>query len=537
MKGWYFMKKKGYGKALTMLLVTTLAASTVLAGCGKKKVDYNMGDDSDGSGGGGKLASRLDVPDSYEGTLEGIDSETGLTEVKVNATKINVPDTDKMSVSYYQQNTVDNEYKKRVCENFFDVSAGVYAYSWEKPYKGDIEREIENYQKLAEQVTSDDEKSYFDDYINSLKEQLKTAADEREGAGDYSAEAFVGSKGENMYMISFNSTETGTSGGFSIDYYPSDQLINYRPKEGATSLYTYSSDYYDGEDTANTATMSQDDAIQQGINFLAGCGISDIIETNCTDLVWEYSDSSYNTLASEKSGYVVTYKRSVDGIAPYTPYVYNIDSMNSSDEWYDTMDETFELSIDDNGIVSAYCYDYFKATGDKEENVDLISWEDALKALPKAVNTYYTDNKTQYSSIEFNDVQLAYYKIKDGDKYEYTPVWVFAQCEKASDDSTADENGLDTTSPTQLIMINAVSGDLIDLKKVLSSQTYSMDGNTISDEMIVGGDDEGIVSDESSDSADTLDESAESDSSDGDSSDGDAVDISDLAIDATTDEE
>lgn len=34
-----------------------------------------------------------------------------------------------------------------------------------------------------------------------------------------------------MYMISFNSTETGESGGFSIDYYPSDQLINYRPKE------------------------------------------------------------------------------------------------------------------------------------------------------------------------------------------------------------------------------------------------------------------------------------------------------------------
>ena len=39
------MKKKGYGKALTLLLVTSLVAGTVLTGCGKKKVDYNMGDD------------------------------------------------------------------------------------------------------------------------------------------------------------------------------------------------------------------------------------------------------------------------------------------------------------------------------------------------------------------------------------------------------------------------------------------------------------------------------------------------------------
>lgn len=534
MKGWYFMKKKGCGRALTMFLVTALAASTVLAGCGKKKVDYNMGDDENGSSGGGKLVSRLDVPDSYQGAVEDIDSETGLKEVKIDVSKIVVPDTDKMSVLYYQQNTIDNEYKKRVCESFFDVSAGVYAYSWEKPYKGDIEREIENYQTLADQATSDDDKSFFDDYIKSLKEQLKTASDEREGAGDYSADAFVGSKGENMYMISFNSTETGASSGFSIDYYPSDQLINYKPKEGASTLYCYSSDYYDGENSANTATMTQDAAIQKGIDFLASCGISDIIETQCKDLIWEYSDSSYNTVATEKDGYVITYKRSVDGIAPYTPYVYNIDSLSSDDTWYDTMDETFEINIDDNGIVSGYCYDYFKATGDKDENVDLISWEDALKALPKAVNTYYSANKTQYSSIEFNDVELAYYKIKDGDKYKYTPVWVFAQCEKAEDgDSSANESGLNTSYPSQIIMLDAVTGELIDLKSVLSSQTYSIDDSTISDQMIIGGDSvdlgDGSDSVDLGDGSDSVDDSDSSDSADG------TADIDDL--EATTAEE
>ena len=224
----------------------------------------------------------------------------------------------------------------------------------------------------------------------------------------------------------------------------------------------------------------------------------------------------------------------MDGIAPYTPYVYNIDSLSSDDTWYDTMDETFEINIDDNGIVSGYCYDYFKATGDKDENVDLISWEDALKALPKAVNTYYSANKTQYSSIEFNDVELAYYKIKDGDKYKYTPVWVFAQCEKAEDgDSSANESGLNTSYPSQIIMLDAVTGELIDLKSVLSSQTYSIDDSTISDQMIIGGDSvdlgDGSDSVDLGDGSDSVDDSDSSDSADG------TADIDDL--EATTAEE
>ncbi len=63
---------------------------------------------------------------------------------------------------------------------------------------------------------------------------------------------------------------------------------------------------------------------------------------------------------------MVTYKRSVDGVAPYTPNVYGLDSLSTGDDsvYYDTMDETFQLGIDDNGLISAYCLDSFSATGD-----------------------------------------------------------------------------------------------------------------------------------------------------------------------------
>ncbi len=516
------MRKKGCVKALSLLLVTSLAAGTVLAGCGKKKVDYSMGDDSNG-GGGGKLSTRLNVPESYDGKLSDIDSETGLTDVSIKATEITVPDTDKMSIYKYDANTIDSEYKKRICESFYDVSAGIYEYSWDKPYKGDVEREIESAQSMADQATSDDDKSYFDSYIESLKEELKNATDERAGAGDYTADAFVGTVGSNMYMISFNTGDYGSGGGFDIDYYPSDQLINYKPKEGAASVYCYSGEYYDGEDSANSASISKEDAAQKGIDFLASCGITDVIQTDATDLIWEYNDASYNTVAAEKNGYMVTYKRSIDGVAPYTPSVYGIDSLTSGDTWYDTVDETFQLSIDDNGIVQAYCVDALKATNDKQDNVDLLSWEDILKKLPTAVNTYYKDNKTQYSTVEFNDVSLTYYKIKDGDGYKYTPVWAFAQCEK-------NENGdLDKNYPIQLIMLDATNGDLIDLKSVLDTNSYGDDviSSTYTDDedgdMVIGSDDTSdMILEDSSDGT--------SDGSDSESND-DAIDINDLDVD------
>ena len=139
------------------------------------------------------------------------------------------------------------------------------------------------------------------------------------------------------------------------------------------------------------------------------------------------------------------------------------------------------------------------------------------------MNTYYKDNKTQYSTVEFNDVSLTYYKIKDGDGYKYTPVWAFAQCEK-------NENGdLDKNYPIQLIMLDATNGDLIDLKSVLDTNSYGDDviSSTYTDDedgdMVIGSDDTSdMILEDSSDGT--------SDGSDSESND-DAIDINDLDVD------
>jgi hypothetical protein len=522
------MRKLGRRKAIASLLVVTLAAGTAMTGCGKKKVDYGV-DGESSKGDGAKLAAKLNIPESCDETLEGIDSGTGLTQVTIKDDSIEVPDTDSMSVFYYEENTVDTDYRQRVCESFFDTDAGIYVYDWEKPYKEDVQSQIDTYEKMIDQSTDEDEKTYLTEYLDTLQEELKTATDEREGAGDYTSDTYVGYVGENMYMIGFTSSDYGTGGGFYIDYYPSDSLIEYRPMDGATNVYSYSSEYGDVEDETNMASMSKDEAVAKGLEFLASCGITDVVETNVSDLLWEYSDASYNTVADELDGYVVTYMRSVDGISPYSPNVYNIDILNTDDVWYDTTSESFELNIDDNGIISAYCNDMLRATDNKDANVDLISWDDALKALPDVINTYYTANKTNYSTIEFNDVRLAYYMIQDGDTYKYTPVWVFAQAD------ATDGDDLDVDYPLQLVMLDATTGELIDLTKVLTSESYSDDSDDYDDDTYYedDSDDDTIYMDEDgniilddTDDGITLDESDESidnDGADDEESDADAL--------------
>ena len=111
------------------------------------------------------------------------------------------------------------------------------------------------------------------------------------------------------------------------------------------------------------------------------------------------------------------------------------------------------------------------------------------------------------------------YKLKDGDKYTYSPVWVFAQCDKMEDGS------LDKDYPIQLIMLDATTGDMIDLKDVLNQQTY--DSSVV--DSVIDSDSDFDISDDS-----LIDETDITDTDDADSSDessADAIDIGDADID------
>lgn len=517
------MKKYNGKRATALFLTSALIATTMLSGCGKKKVDYMDEDGKKGKSEGGSLSARLGIPESYDGDLDV--GESGLKSIKISDPDIIVPDKDSMSVVYYTANDMNNEYKKNIAETFFDKSKGIYLYSWEKPYKGDIEAEIEVYQGLIDDATeSGDTESleWYNEYIDNLKQQLTEATDEREGAGDYSGDEYIGNVGNNQFMLSFMNAAEGLGSYFDISLYPDTSSLKYKPYEGAASAYYYDGEYSDEEemeDSANKCSMTSDEAVEMATDFLQKCGIEDIVNTGVSDLVWEYDDSSYNILAMENDGYVVTFSRSVDGVAPYAGTTYMLEYLWDDDVFYDAAYETYKVCVDDNGILEASCYDFLKPTGDKEENVELMSWEKVLEALATATSDFYSKNKTSYSSITFNDVRLSYYRIADGDKYKYIPVWIFAQCEEA-------EGELDEEYPVQLIMLDAVTGELLDLKEILPAEEYSFEDEYLEEDENM---DEDFSIDDSDDGSMTSDEDIDADDTDADF---DIVDDSDMGDDS-----
>lgn len=516
---------------LTVLAVTTaLVAGSALTGCGKKKVDYTLDDgQSGGDASGGSLAERLEIPETYKGTIDGIDSATGLMQVSIDDSDIEVPDSDKMSTVYFERKTYTNDDKKRICESYFDVNAGIYLYDTEHPYRPYVEASIEYWEGIASKATSDDDKAMYDEMVESAKSQLKDAVDTREGAGDYSGDIFVGTMGEKEYLLSFYETEDNDSGaGFSIIYNNNGSMLAYRPMDGATDAYCYSTEGNMTENITNTASITKDKAEQEALDFLLSCGITDVVCTGTYDIEWDYTDSTYAPVATEYCGYAVKFARSIDGAAPYVAYTWNVDGMYDGDSvYYGNQSERYELYVDDNGIFQVTCDDGNKATGDKDENVNVITWKEALEALPKAINTWYADGSS-YSSINFNDVRLSYYLIPDGDKYKYEPVYVFAECEEY-------DNRIETQYPIHLIMLDAISGELVNLKDVLAGQGVTFDSTdaVVDDATVSEPETEIETSEDSAGEGDADVDSGDADSTDADSADADSGD-SDAAPEAMT---
>lgn len=110
----------------------------------------------------------------------------------------------------------------------------------------------------------------------------------------------------------------------------------------------------------------------------------------------------------------------------------------------------------DNGIFSVYGAYRTHYSGDKEENVKLLTWEEILERLPEAASDFFGAHSPRNNSITFNDVRLTYFKLYDGDRIKYTPVWAFA-------DHMPGLNGeLDPDYIVQLLLVDAITGEAID---------------------------------------------------------------------------
>ena len=134
----------------------------------------------------------------------------------------------------------------------------------------------------------------------------------------------------------------------------------------------------------------------------------------------------------------------------------------------------------------------------EDSDVELLSWDEILKSAQEKIPEFYKDNKTSYLDLEFDKVKLTYFRVKDEDttgQYKLIPVWAFISTsygDEEGDTSTEEDTEEDTEDsafedsyPTQLILINAMDGSLIDVASQLEGESYDSDdvtSSTISDD-------------------------------------------------------
>ena len=436
-----------------------LCMALVLAGCGSKKdVSYDAGaggDDSFAAGEnpadekGGLLAEKLGIPESAQVELP--TDGTKIKKITIDDPDIVVPDKDRMYTKSYRMGILTNDTKKEFVETFLNKEDGIYDYSMEMFDAKDTDRE-----KIDK---------YFEDNDGKTP--------------DYSGDYFIGKIDGEPYVVRFMYSDENKDEGVAVsracpediaddmaarqvkkvtyyDYNPDD--LKEKPTQKDTET-----DQIDKEDD-NGSGMNPEQAGRKAAEYLASWGFKDIVQTNIIDMYKAYEDDRFNIIQYSKDGYIVRFDASVNDSVIYQPVTSMIDTitLQSSNEGGSIMGSDcyyqersyYQLSFNEDGVVTFYAYWPMRSDDDLHPVDHLITWDEAVECLKKAVPQHFADY-TGYSEVKFNDVRLAYFRTKTGDKqYEVIPVYVFAQLESWAEESNA---------PSQLIMIDARDGSEVDI--------------------------------------------------------------------------
>lgn len=445
-------------RSAALMLTGAMLLGTFVSGCGKKEIDYNLNDnqgDKQGSTEGG-LAGRLGIPESCDVSFD--TGSSGLQSITAADDAIEIPNTDGMSVCYYEQLQIDNAYKQQLVETFLDKEQGIYERDAEHRIKSEIEAEIEsvkqNQANMAEQGYTD---SWYDEYIAELETELQTAPDEYPAAGDYSGSSFIGMMDGREYEFEIDEGEAGFGISAALRL---EDVSGYRPYEGADHVVFVNGPSAEDFTENNLCQITQEEACDVAGDFLNRFGITDMVLSAVSVVEWEYFNQDYSEmLATEYDGYFIEFSRAVNNTPVYQAEIYDLDFLIMEDAWINMPLESFSIYVNDNGVFLAYWTALFEAAGEEETNAELMSWDEMIEAVNANIAAYYEKYPSNFKKIKFNDVRLSYYPVVDEDKghsYKFIPVWVFSEYVELID---SDES----KCPSQLLIVNAMDGTIIDL--------------------------------------------------------------------------
>lgn len=504
-------------KFICTILTGTLVMSLMMAGgCGKKDIDYSMDNTAtsgDSSFGSGTLKDRLGVPENCE--IDVPTGNSGLSSIKITADNILLPDTDHMGVYTYCDPEYYPEYKQQICESLFDASAGIYEYDWTQDTKDYYQFYIDRYEEAllyADEKNDTEGKENIQEIIDMYTELISYAPDQYTETTDFMSESFIGSRNDNDYQIIFYSDDIdGIISEIDFLPFPYDSPVEKSNIEGAMTVSYYGENLTDKNKEANMCNMSQEECVEYGRNWLSEIGIDGLAVNDVKVLKWDYYDYSYDIVATEYNGYVIQFVRGINDIPLFyedlygVEYLHDMEALFRSDieeqddftgnvtedltediseedtsedaasedddivyEAVDTSQESYTLYITDDGIVEAICVGMAEPAGEITSNADLLSWDQVIDVAVEKLPLYFEEHETSYLDVNFTDVRLGYYRVEnpDGtDGYQIIPVWIFMERESLDYGGNEDEDLTDRNYITQIFMINAIDGGVVELKE------------------------------------------------------------------------
>ena len=434
-------------------VILVILVCTMLCGCGEKKAIYDatLGEKESG------LKGSLSVPNADSYSFDEIGGKT----ISLNTENIIVPETDSMKTVYYEEVTVDNAYKQQIAEHIFEKDKGIYVYDGSS-MSDDMLAEMEAYyQKCIDIATQQNDTNALSMYNDMFAEiiEKKASAKELEAAGNYDVDAYIGYINDRLFLLDF----TLQNGGFELKRYAEELNAEMLSVENVTYAIAYTQ-YGEGDlvqtNDLNVATLGKEEMAAQAEDFLKRIGITDaeVVETAASEWLCYDLVLGQNEPKIVYDGYYITFADTVDGYSPYIGYFDFVESLNESGERKEGLTtQTYEVNINDNGIIGVVCHDNYRRTG-KVEDTKLLAWDDMLTVANDNIKNYYS-NKKLSGNITFNYVELSYYmeKLKDG-SYALKPVWVFLSLDDMLITYHSD------VYPNELLIIDAENGIPIDIK-------------------------------------------------------------------------
>lgn len=423
------------------------------------------------------LGQQLQVPYACYQELNA--DVSGVKSIIIDDVDIQVPDGDRMDIVYCETADYEGGFIQNLLEGFCNSNTPIYQY----PEDEDIitskllEETIalhERWLKGARDAGNAEGIAEMEKDIKRLKSLRSTTIEEYPVAKSFTEEqTYIVANENSEYITQTNRILPNQYLYISIKRMPVFLKKEYTGDEENVAFESEVEDFSGVGRESNICSISVEDAADKAGAIMEQCGLKDMILTDIGDIMWFYSVATgYLTgesLPGQYDGYVFRYVRSVNGKALYSPSLYSLDNIagNIDEGIYGNMNASYDqisVFIDDVGVVKLEGT-YRLSETDRDKNVDLLTFDEAVEALSKGIGDYYMKYPTSYSKICFNDVRLTYYAVSDGKgDFKIIPVWVFAE---ASENVNGDKTEISENSPVQLVIVNAVDGSIVDIPQEL----------------------------------------------------------------------